>query len=291
MTASLSNTMLLSQVVLGAALTALGASQSSHILITVFGAMNTIIAGLVAYLKSRGQPMRARMFRDDLERVVDEIENSEIMWLGIARNVSGYDEIGTDEHQVTVRSEVARLTRLYERAVQTNTANNPDMYVTGSAFDGSTTALRTRPQVGASSTIPAPIAGPAPTITAPIVSINPGLPVAPVAPPVADPDESPATAAKPAPTPKEDAKKGDDGAKKGNDAGREEKKDDKGKEVKKEQPDSSSSGGGDDQTTSGTAAGESSKDPPPPAPIDPDAEPASEATVPKKKNPTANGET
>ena len=32
--------MLLAQVVLGAALTALGASESSHILITVFGAMN-----------------------------------------------------------------------------------------------------------------------------------------------------------------------------------------------------------------------------------------------------------
>jgi len=81
-TAALSNTLLLSQVVLGAALTALGASESSHVLITLFGAANTIIAGVVAYLKSRGQPMRARMYRDDLERVVDEIENSEIMWRG-----------------------------------------------------------------------------------------------------------------------------------------------------------------------------------------------------------------
>ncbi|KAJ9631319.1 hypothetical protein H2204_008261, partial [Knufia peltigerae] len=106
-TASLSNTMLLTQVVLGAALTALGASESSHVLITIFGAMNTVIAGLVAYLKSRGQPMRARMYRDDLERVVDEIENSEVMWLGISRHVHGYDEIDTDDGQVSVRSEVA----------------------------------------------------------------------------------------------------------------------------------------------------------------------------------------
>lgn len=82
LTAAVSNTLLLSQVVLGAAVTALGASASSHILITLFGALNTIIAGVVAYLKSRGQPMRARAFRDDLERVVDEIENSEIMWRG-----------------------------------------------------------------------------------------------------------------------------------------------------------------------------------------------------------------
>ena len=87
LTASISNTLLLTQVVIGAAVTGLGAASSSHILITVFGALNTIIAGVTAYLKSRGQPMRARMYRDDLERVVDEIENSEIMWLGISKGM------------------------------------------------------------------------------------------------------------------------------------------------------------------------------------------------------------
>src|SRR5690242_5539669 len=122
-TAALSNTLLLTQVVLGAALTGLGASESSHILITVFGALNTIIAGLVAYLKSRGQPMRARMYRDDLDRVVDEMENSEVMWLGIQQGVHGYDEIAIDD-TVSVRSEVARLTRLLDKAVRSNTMND-----------------------------------------------------------------------------------------------------------------------------------------------------------------------
>jgi hypothetical protein len=122
-TAALTNTLLLSQVVLGAALTALGASESSHILITVFGALNTIIAGVVAYLKSRGQPMRAHMYRDDLDRVVDEIENSEIMWLGIQSGAHGYDEIAIDD-SVSVRSEVARLTRLYDKVVKNNTMND-----------------------------------------------------------------------------------------------------------------------------------------------------------------------
>lgn len=125
-TAALSNTLLLTQVVLGAALTALGASESSHILITVFGAMNTIIAGLVAYLKSRGQPMRARMYRDDLDRVVDEMENSEVMWLGIQQGVHGYDEIAIDD-TVSVRSEVARLTRLLDKAVRSNTMNDREL--------------------------------------------------------------------------------------------------------------------------------------------------------------------
>lgn len=87
-TAVLTNTLLLSQVVLGAVVTGLGATESSHLIITIIGALNTIIAGLVAYLKSRGQPMRARMYKDDLERVVDEIENSEVMWLGMISDIS-----------------------------------------------------------------------------------------------------------------------------------------------------------------------------------------------------------
>jgi hypothetical protein len=188
-TAGLSNTMLLSQVILGAALTALGASQSSHILITVFGAMNTIIAGLVAYLKSRGQPMRARMYRDDLERVVDEIENSEIMWLGISKQMHGYGEINT-ETSVTVRSEVARLTRLYDRAVRSNTMNNPDMYL-ATGGDATNLNLKSHPLQGQTQPVPLPA----------LLPTTPGAPAAPTpappAAPPADPDESPATAPKP----------------------------------------------------------------------------------------------
>lgn len=131
-TATLVNTLLLAQIVLGAALTGLGASDSSRVLITTFGALNTIIAGVVAFLKSRGQPLRSRMFRDDLSRVVDEIENSAIMWFGISAAAHGYDAIDTDD-QVTVRSEVARLTRLYDKAVKTNTMNDPDMYSAGTS--------------------------------------------------------------------------------------------------------------------------------------------------------------
>jgi hypothetical protein len=302
-TASLSNTMLLSQVILGAALTALGASESSHILITVFGAMNTIIAGLVAYLKSRGQPMRARMYRDDLERVVDEIENSEVMWLGISRGVHGYEDIDTgdktskDEERnpnaVTVRSEVARLTRLYERAVRNNTVNNPDMYMTGNVdLANSNAALRSRGGIAAPP--PAPI-------VAPVVAGSGGAPtVPPAAPPpvVSDPDESPATAP---PKPKDEPKKAEDPK----------------PEVKKEEDakGKAKSDQGDATTSKPPAASEKAKDeasaPSPSAPApdtvessqpskeqgeperDPDAEPASDPNVPLKKVPgdSADGDT
>ena len=129
-TSALSNTLLLAQVILGALLTALGAMASSYRLITIFGVLNTIIAGLVAYLKSRGQPMRARMFRDDLEEVVDEIEDSRVMWLAIKNGVHGYDEIDVED-KVSVRSEVARLTNMYEAALKKHAESNPDMHGKG----------------------------------------------------------------------------------------------------------------------------------------------------------------
>jgi small basic protein len=128
LTFSASSFLLLTQVVLGAVITGLGASRSSHILVTVFGALNTIIAGIVAYLKSRGQPMRARMFRDDLERVVDEIENSEVMWLGVQAGVDGYEGMEGEEG-ISVRSEVARLTRLYDVVVRNNTMNDREFWL------------------------------------------------------------------------------------------------------------------------------------------------------------------
>ncbi len=202
--ASLSTTALLAQVVIGAAVTALGASQSSHILITVFGATNTVIAGIVAYLKSRGQPMRTRMFRDDLERVVDEIENSETMWLGITKGVHGYDDIDVGD-KVTVRSEVARLMRLYERALRNNVLNNPDNYLLANA-DGVGTALRSR-TAGGSQAVPVIAAvGPGSSAANPAVPAPSQQPAAAAAPPPVpvvaadDPDESPVSAPK-KPTP------------------------------------------------------------------------------------------
>ncbi|TQV98395.1 hypothetical protein IF1G_02475 [Cordyceps javanica] len=186
-TATVINTLLLTQVVLGAALTGLGASNSSRILITVFGALNTVIAGVVAFLKSRGQPMRARMFRDDLSRVVDEIENSAVMWFGISEGAHGYGAIDTDE-QVTVRGEVARLTRLYDKAVKNNTMNDPDMYNANGAGDSFTASLR---KAGGA---PPPPHGPA--INAAIAA-PPDFPAgaAPAPAPAADPDDSPASKA------------------------------------------------------------------------------------------------
>ncbi|CAK3935923.1 hypothetical protein CB0940_09159 [Lecanosticta acicola] len=254
-TSALTNTLLLSQVVLGAALTGLGASDSSRVLITVFGALNTVIAGLVAFMKSRGQPMRARMFRDDLDRVVDEIENSATMWKGISQKIHGYDAIDTDD-SVTVRSEVARLTRLYDRAVKTNTLNDPDFYGAGISVDPHNAAgLRSRtgqtPLPAMPSNMPPPAAGPASAAT--------DAAPAPLPAPSADPDESPATKAPTAPSPKK-------------------KDDDKGKEP--------------DKTADPNAKKPDVSQTPAPAAVDPDESPATTAkpAKPPKDETKPNGE-
>ncbi|KAK3634649.1 hypothetical protein LTR22_019542 [Elasticomyces elasticus] len=190
LTATLTNTLLLAQIVLGAALTGLGASDSSRVLITVFGALNTVIAGLIAFLRSRGQPVRARMFRDELDRIVNEIENSAVMWHGVSKNVHGYSDIDTND-SVTVRSEVARLTRLYDRALKNSTINDPDNFAAGMSGDPYSAALRTRPGQPGQPALPPAVQAPATVVPTAPADVAAPVPAAAVP----DPDESPATKA------------------------------------------------------------------------------------------------
>lgn len=279
LTATLVNTLLLSQIVLGASLTGLAASNSNRILITVFGALNTVIAGVIAFLKSRGQPVRARMFRDDLERVVDEIENSAVMWFGISRGVHGYEAIDTDD-QVTVRGEVARLTRLYDKAVKTNTMNDPDMYSAGTS-ESYMAGLRKNGGAGGGG---APPGFPAinTAVAAPDV---PALPAPPAAA-AADPDEGPASKT-PESKPKEDAApaeappKAEESAKDkpeaAPEANPEAAKPEEMAQVKPEEPKADDKG--KDAKAAPKAAAAASA-----AAVDPDESPASSAHPPKRED-------
>jgi hypothetical protein len=93
--------------------------------------------------------------------------------------MNGYDEIDVND-SVTVRGEVARLSRLYERAVRTNTANSPDLY---QSDGGLSAGVKLRQNVPT-----APVVAPGPS-SSPVASSVP----APAAAPPADPDASPAT--------------------------------------------------------------------------------------------------
>jgi len=136
-TTAFSTSLLLLQIMIGAIVTALGASSSPHIVIAVFGALNTVTAGIITYLKGMGQPMRARAFRDELWQCLDEIDDTEAAFLGVAERISGYGSSGSSVPAAgqdaywnkTVQEEVTRLTALYEAAEENARRNAPDLWV------------------------------------------------------------------------------------------------------------------------------------------------------------------
>lgn len=75
--ASFINLCLFAQIILGAALTALGAASGSHISIAVLASFNTIIAGVMTYLKGQGLPDRLREDANELRRVREYLEQVE----------------------------------------------------------------------------------------------------------------------------------------------------------------------------------------------------------------------
>jgi uncharacterized membrane protein len=70
--------MYLLQILLAATFTALSAYQrASNVALTVLGALNTVIAGILAWLTGQGMPNRYRQGRDQFREVVTDIEATE----------------------------------------------------------------------------------------------------------------------------------------------------------------------------------------------------------------------
>ncbi|KAJ8104620.1 hypothetical protein ONZ43_g7764 [Nemania bipapillata] len=68
------------QIILGAALTALGATASRHeSVITILGAFNTVLAGVLALIKGSGQPQKLGKDRVGYRRLQDWIEETEAL--------------------------------------------------------------------------------------------------------------------------------------------------------------------------------------------------------------------
>jgi len=65
------------QIILAAALTALGAANADNKAITAFGAINTVIAGFLTYLKGSGLPARLKYFGNEWKKVREFIEQRE----------------------------------------------------------------------------------------------------------------------------------------------------------------------------------------------------------------------
>ncbi|KAF2267778.1 hypothetical protein CC78DRAFT_530556 [Lojkania enalia] len=104
------------QVIVAAALTAMGAANSNHVSITAFGAINTVIAGILTYLKGSGLPNRIRYYENEWKKIREYIEQRE-------------RDFSRPDCQLDVYEVVRVIENMYEdvRAdVQTNT---PDNYI------------------------------------------------------------------------------------------------------------------------------------------------------------------
>lgn len=65
------------QIIVAAAVTALGAASGPHSAITAFGAINTIMAGILTYLRGSGLPDRLKAYQNKWKNIREYIEQRE----------------------------------------------------------------------------------------------------------------------------------------------------------------------------------------------------------------------
>jgi hypothetical protein len=115
------------QIIVAAALTAMGAANSSHVGITAFGAINTVIAAILTYLKGSGLPNRIRYYESEWKRVREYIEQRE-------RDFSRQD------CPLDVNEIVQTIEAMYEQVKVDIQSNTPDNYISVSDVRARATA-------------------------------------------------------------------------------------------------------------------------------------------------------
>ena len=111
------NFTLIVQIIIAAALTAMGAASTSHKAITAFGAINTVLAGALTFLKGSGLPNRLKYYHEEWKKVRESIEQRERKF---------FLENGD---KLVIAEEVKAVEEEYERVKQDIAANTPDAYV------------------------------------------------------------------------------------------------------------------------------------------------------------------
>ena len=125
------NVFFMLQIIFGAALTALGAAGGPSSAVTFLGAMNTITAGLLTYLKGQGLPMRLDQYLHLLRTLREHIEERE-------RNFMEPD------CALDVDKEIENVTKMYQEVRQTAQDNAPGTVLPPR---GSITTLLKKPDI------------------------------------------------------------------------------------------------------------------------------------------------
>ena len=116
------------QILVAATLTGVSASDSTTVAVTVLGAINTVLAGILAWLNGQGMPQRYRRARDNFREVVKAIEASERMFAEI-------DFVEWSKGcRPTPIGERDRLEKMYEEARRDQEGNYPDTHANPTAL-------------------------------------------------------------------------------------------------------------------------------------------------------------
>ncbi|KAK8055027.1 hypothetical protein PG993_000254 [Apiospora rasikravindrae] len=95
------------QIIVAAALTAMGAAGTSSQAITAFGAINTIIAGFLTFLKGSGLPGRLKYYGNEWKKIREYIEQRERDFSREGCTLDVHDVVNTVEKMYThVKEEI-----------------------------------------------------------------------------------------------------------------------------------------------------------------------------------------
>jgi SMODS and SLOG-associating 2TM effector domain len=120
------------QIFIAASITGLAAFDGTKIGLTILGAANTVLAGLMAFLKGQGLPNRMLKSKDQYRNIIDAIEDTERMFCRIAQGPPLVLKKNPFE-------EADKIVVLFNAARKAQQDNYPDIYV------GSTTEKPANP--------------------------------------------------------------------------------------------------------------------------------------------------
>lgn len=124
--ATLINSCLGLQIVVAATLTALGAAGGTHgAAVTAFGAINTVIAGFLTYLKGSGLPNRIKYYKNEWTKLREYIEQRE-------------RDFSVEGSRLVLGTEVKIIENMFEVVMAGIETNTPDSYVNVSQLRKST---------------------------------------------------------------------------------------------------------------------------------------------------------
>ena len=109
------NSFFLGQIIIAATLTALSAAGGFHMVVTILGSANTVIAGLQTYLKGQGLPNRIKQYQFGLRKLREYVEDRE-------------RDFSHESCKLNVDQVIKEVSAMYQAVRQTAEDNTPDTY-------------------------------------------------------------------------------------------------------------------------------------------------------------------